>query len=302
KYHNGYTLATEAPLPLQGLHNNTAPPPHPQPKRPHHLASGVAATMAETVVPQHRIVITNKYGEKLDGTLHETGSKGLVILCHGFRSTKDEKIFLNLAATITREGISTFCFDFSGNGLIISSMNCFATYIDILVFVLLRESEGSFQYGNYWKEADDLHYVIQHFLKEQRDIIAIAGHSKGYFFNPRHQYSDSPHNDGEVLQGTINVIGRLSRSMDERIDAMIEMNRFKLKLDIYRDYDVKEAVTRMGPGGNVVLLYASSYHDVNVVVNISGRFALDQGIEERLGKDFAQRVEEAGYIDVKSKT
>ncbi|MQL78800.1 hypothetical protein Taro_011240 [Colocasia esculenta] len=75
-------------------------------------------------------------------------------------------------------------------------------------------------------------------------------HAAGYFFNPRHQYSDSPHNDGEVLQGTINVIGRLSRSMDERIDAMIEMDRFKLKLDIYRDYDVKEAVTRMGPGSH----------------------------------------------------
>ncbi|MQM09183.1 hypothetical protein Taro_042047, partial [Colocasia esculenta] len=79
-------------------------------------------------------------------------------------------------------------------------------------------------------------------------------HAAGYFFNPRHQYSDSPHNDGEVLQGTINVIGRLSRSMDERIDAMIEMDRFKLKLDIYRDYDVKEAVTRMGPSEWWVML------------------------------------------------
>ncbi|MQL79890.1 hypothetical protein Taro_012332, partial [Colocasia esculenta] len=78
------------------------------------------------------------------------------------------------------------------------------------------------------------------------------GSSSGarYFFNPRHQYSDSPHNDGEVLQGTINVIGRLSRSMDERIEAMLEMDRFKLKLDIYRDYDLKEAVTRMGPGSH----------------------------------------------------
>ncbi|MQL80879.1 hypothetical protein Taro_013346 [Colocasia esculenta] len=63
-------------------------------------------------------------------------------------------------------------------------------------------------------------------------------------------FFDSPHNDGEVLQGTINVIGRLSRSMDERIEAMLEMDRFKLKLDIYRDYDVKEAVTRMGPGSH----------------------------------------------------
>ncbi|MQL83092.1 hypothetical protein Taro_015586 [Colocasia esculenta] len=39
----------------------------------------------------------------------------------------------------------------------------------------------------------------------------------------RHQYSDSPHNDGEVLQGTINVISRLSRSTEERIDAMMEV-------------------------------------------------------------------------------
>ncbi|MQL93149.1 hypothetical protein Taro_025787 [Colocasia esculenta] len=73
----------------------------------------------------------------------------------------------------------------------------------------------------------------------------------GYFFNPGHQYNDSPHNDGEVLQGTINVISRLSRTTAERIDAMMEMDRFKLKLDIYRDYDLTEAVNRMSPGKNL---------------------------------------------------
>ncbi|MQL91247.1 hypothetical protein Taro_023860, partial [Colocasia esculenta] len=31
---------------------------------------------------------------------------------------------------------------------------------------------------------------------------------------------------------------------------LLLMDRFKLKLDIYRDYDVKEAVTRMGPGSH----------------------------------------------------
>ncbi|MQL71915.1 hypothetical protein Taro_004259 [Colocasia esculenta] len=79
-------------------------------------------------------------------------------------------------------------------------------------------------------------------------------HVVGYFFNPRHQYSDSPHNDSEVLQGTINVISRLSRSTDERIDAMMEIDRFKLKLDIYRDYDLREAVNRMSPGESWVML------------------------------------------------
>lgn len=39
-------------------------------------------------IQQQRIIIQNKYGEKLVGVLHETGSIELVILCHGFRSSK----------------------------------------------------------------------------------------------------------------------------------------------------------------------------------------------------------------------
>ncbi|VAH09893.1 unnamed protein product [Triticum turgidum subsp. durum] len=54
-------------------------------------------------------------------------------------------------------------------------------------------------------------------------------------------------------------------------------------------------------GGNAVLLYASMYHDVTVIVNISGRFALEQGMEGRLGKNFLQRIKKDGYIDVRNK-
>lgn len=145
------------------------------------------------------------------GILHETGSKELVILCHGFRSSKDYNTMLNLAAALTREGISAFRFDFSGNG----------------------ESEGSFQYGNYRKEADDLHAVVQYFSGGRHEISAIVGHSKG---------------------------------------------------------------------GNVVLLYASTYRDIFTVVNISGRYALERGIEDRLGSEFLQRIRRDGYIDVKNET
>ena len=52
----------------------------------------------------------------------------------------------------------------------------------------------------------------------------------------------------------------------------------------------------------MVLLYASMYHDVPVVVNLSGRFALDRGIEGRLGKKFLQRIKKDGFIDVKDRT
>ena len=107
-------------------------------------------------VQQRRVVIENNHGEKLSGILHETGSKQLVIVCHGFQSSKviflilsilffsfyknicisilskqkywliffdvfalrvQERIpMVNLAAALEKEGISAFRFDFAGNG------------------------------------------------------------------------------------------------------------------------------------------------------------------------------------------
>lgn len=48
----------------------------------------------------------------------------------------------------------------------------------------------------------------------------------------------------------------------------------------------------------MALLYASKYNDVRTVVNISGRFFLDRGIEGRLGQDYLQRIKKNGFIDV----
>ncbi|VVA10337.1 PREDICTED: putative uncharacterized [Prunus dulcis] len=160
---------------------------------------------------QQKIIVPNKHDEKLVGLLHETGSEEIVILCHGFRSTKESTTITNLAIALENEGISAFRFDFAGNG----------------------ESEGTFQYGNYWREADDLHAVIQHFSGENRAASTILGHSKG---------------------------------------------------------------------GDVVLLYASKYHGIRTVVNVSGRYDLQRGIEERLGKDFVETIKKEGYLDVKNKT
>lgn len=164
-------------------------------------------SLADRAVQQRRVVIENNHGEKLSGILHETGSKQLVIVCHGFQSSKERIPMVNLAAALEKEGISAFRFDFAGNG----------------------ESEGSFQYGNYRREAEDLRAVVQHFRRENRVISAVIGHSKG---------------------------------------------------------------------GNVVLMYASKYNDVHAVVNISGRFNLEKGMEGRLGKDFLLRLKQHGYLDV----
>ncbi|XP_038880534.1 uncharacterized protein LOC120072198 isoform X2 [Benincasa hispida] len=120
----------------------------------------MAHSDAQTPVAQHqKVIVHNKNGEKLVGILHDTGSADVVILCHGFRSNKENDISVNLAKTLENEGISAFRFDFSGNG----------------------ESEGTFKYGNYHGEADDLHAIIQYWRAAGRVISAILGHSKGRY-------------------------------------------------------------------------------------------------------------------------
>lgn len=53
---------------------------------------------------------------------------------------------------------------------------------------LSRESEGSFEFGHYWREVDDLHDVVQHLHRENPKVIAIIGHSKGLLFTFLHAY------------------------------------------------------------------------------------------------------------------
>ena len=74
-----------------------------------------------------------------------------------FSAPKEDPIMVNLAVALEKEGISSFRFDFSGNG----------------------ESEGIFQYGDYRKEADDLHSVVEHFSGTSRVGSVILGHNKG---------------------------------------------------------------------------------------------------------------------------
>ncbi|WOG94237.1 hypothetical protein DCAR_0313530 [Daucus carota subsp. sativus] len=165
----------------------------------------------QTPEKQHqRIIVRNNYGEKLVGVLSESGTLEIAVLCHGFQSTKESSTIASIAGALEKEGISVFSFDFAGNG----------------------ESEGTFEYGNYWREADDLSAVIKHLNGMKRVVTAIVGHSKG---------------------------------------------------------------------GDVVLLYASKYHDINRVVNVSGRYNLERGNEDRLGKDFLQVIQKDGFIDIKNK-
>ncbi|XP_057447511.1 uncharacterized protein LOC130739274 [Lotus japonicus] len=54
-------------------------------------------------------------------------------------------------------------------------------------------------------------------------------------------------------------------------------------------------------GGDIVLLYASKYNDIDTVINLSGRYDLKAGIQELVGKDYLERIRNVGFIDMKKK-
>ncbi|GJU36193.1 dolichyl-diphosphooligosaccharide--protein glycosyltransferase subunit STT3A [Tanacetum coccineum] len=101
------------------------------------------------LIHHQRVIIPNKYKENLVGILHGTSSKEVVIVCHGLMDIDPARIpMVNLAAAFANERISAFRFDFAGN-------------------LVRYDSEGSFQYGNYYREVGDLRSVMQHFEQEK---------------------------------------------------------------------------------------------------------------------------------------
>jgi hypothetical protein len=54
-------------------------------------------------------------------------------------------------------------------------------------------------------------------------------------------------------------------------------------------------------GGNDVLLYASIYDDIPVVVNIAGRLYMDRGIKERFGEGILDEIKSNGFKAMKSR-
>eukprot|EP00249_Psilotum_nudum_P034370 c53344_g1_i1 orf=335-1126(-) len=108
-------------------------------------------------ITRKKITLTNAVGEVLVGTLDDTCSREIVILCHGFRGSKEFVGLINVSSALCGLGFSTYRFDFSGNG----------------------ESQGEFRFGNYWKEVDDLHSVVLYWIGQGRLVKAIVGHSQG---------------------------------------------------------------------------------------------------------------------------
>ena len=98
--------------------------------------------------------VRNVQGERIDYTVHEGGSAGLVILGHGVTGNKDRPFLVTLAEALAAAGITTLRLSFSGNG----------------------GSEGRFQDSTISKEVTDLGSVLD--VIGQRPVCFI-GHSMG---------------------------------------------------------------------------------------------------------------------------
>lgn len=101
--------------------------------------------------------IRNRYGERLQGIMHQADSRDLVIVAHGFASSKEHEMIVAICEAFQGRGVNALRFDFSGYGM----------------------SEGKPENSSFTKRAEDLGSVISHFSDSGYRIRSVVSHSAG---------------------------------------------------------------------------------------------------------------------------
>ena len=104
-----------------------------------------------------KINFKNSKGEKLVGLLADLSKEKVVILCHGHSSGKNNKTFETIVPILNKAGVSTFRFDFYGNG----------------------ESEGKFEESDLSESIDDTLQAIKLIKDKNFKKIILLGSSFG---------------------------------------------------------------------------------------------------------------------------
>jgi alpha/beta superfamily hydrolase len=148
-------------------------------------------------VRDHVVSFVNQHGERLAGRFNDVpGSPGVVILCHGYCSSKNSPILIKVAKELQEKAkVAVLAFDFCGNG----------------------DSEGSLCFANYHKEVKDLQSAIGFVRKMlKREVLALVGHSKGA--NCVLLFASTFDGDVPLI---VNLAGRyeMKRGVEERFGA-----------------------------------------------------------------------------------
>jgi dipeptidyl aminopeptidase/acylaminoacyl peptidase len=107
-----------------------------------------------------KIFFENSQGIRLYGVLSNPTNnqmKPIIILCHGFSTSKDSRTFVRLEEILNEEGISSFRFDFYAHG----------------------ESEGKFEEITTSEAVDDVQNAIEFLKKSGYEKIGLVGSSFG---------------------------------------------------------------------------------------------------------------------------
>ena len=109
---------------------------------------------------KEKIFFNNSQGNRLFGILSNPTSqreRPIIILCHGFSTSKDSQTYVRLEKILNERGISTFRFDFFGHG----------------------ESEGKFEEITVSEAADDIQNAIKLLKESGYKKIGLVGSSFG---------------------------------------------------------------------------------------------------------------------------
>ena len=105
-----------------------------------------------------KLFFENSKGNKLSGIISTfQKDKPIIILCHGFSSSKNSRTFINLEKKLNENKISTFRFDFSGHG----------------------ESDGLFEEITISQAVDDILSAIKYLKRLDYNKIGLIGSSFG---------------------------------------------------------------------------------------------------------------------------
>lgn len=106
---------------------------------------------------EEKIFFKNSKGENICGLLSIVGKDKIAVLCHGHSSGKNNKTYRTITPILNNQGISTFRFDFYGNG----------------------ESDGKFEESDLSESIDDTLQAIKLVKEKGFKKIILVGSSFG---------------------------------------------------------------------------------------------------------------------------